>query len=152
HLLDATIVYLFQNKRDKETGAAVIPISKGKAVLGQTKLVTGLNAFLVSGATRTDGDSIDPFFVMLITKPAWDKMKKAQREALVDHELCHMDIDDETGRPMIKPHEVEEFNAIVRRHGLWEESLELFFKSAKQIPLPLKEKPAKVKKAAAANG
>lgn len=154
HLNGATIVYLFQNKRDRATGAAVIPISKGKPVLGQAKLVTGLNAFLVSGATRTDGDEIDPFFVLLITKPAWDRMKAAQRQALVDHELCHFGIDDESGKPTLIPHDLEEFNAIVRRHGLWEESVEQFFKSAKQIPLPLDNKAKKVavKKAAEQNG
>ncbi len=153
HLNGVDIVYLFQNKRDRATGAAVIPKSKGKPVLGVAKLVTGLNAFLVSGATRTDGDEIDPFFVLLITKPAWDRMKAKQREALVDHELCHMGIDDETGKPTLLPHDLEEFNAIVRRHGLWEEGVEAFFKAAKQIPLPLEAKKVAVKKAAAnANG
>src|SRR5437588_328871 len=153
HLNGLDIVYLFQNKRDKATGAAVIPKSKGKALLGKAQLVTGLNAFLVSGATRTDGDEIEPFFVLLITKPAWDKMKPAQRQALVDHELCHMGIDDESARPVILPHDLQEFNAVVRRHGLWSEDVEQCFKAAKQIPLPLEAKKAAVKKAAAnANG
>lgn len=150
HLNGLTIVYLFQNKRDKRTGAAIAPRSKGKALLGQAKLVTGLSAFLVSGATRTDGDEIEPFFVLLITKFTWDKMKAAQRQALVDHELCHMGIDDDSGRPVILPHDVTEFNAIVRRHGLWSDDVQLFFKSAKQMPLPLEAKNIAVRKAAAA--
>lgn len=152
HLNGAEIVYLFQNKRDRATGAAVIPKSKGRPVLGMAKLVTGLNAFLVSGATRTDGDEIDPFFVLLITKPAWDRMKAKQREALVDHELCHMGVDDETGKPTLLPHDLEEFNAVVRRHGIWQEDVEAFFKAAKQIPLPLEAKKAAVKKASEKNG
>lgn len=151
HLNGMTIVYLFMNKRDKKTGASVMPKSKGKALLGQAKLVSGLNAFLVSGATRTDGDEIEPFFVLLITKTAWERMKAKQREALVDHELAHMGIDDESGRPVILPHDLEEFNAIVRRHGLWSEDVQEFFKAAKQMPLPLEAKKAavKVQKAAA---
>ena len=137
HLHGMNVVYLFQNKRDKKTGQAVMPKRKGKDLYGLAKLVTGLNAFLVSGDEATEGDEIEPFFVILITKMSWDRMSKEHKTALVDHELCHCDFDTESGRPSLRDHDVTEFHEIIKRYGPWTHDLEMFFKAAKQIKLPL---------------
>jgi len=153
HLHGMSVVYLFQNKRDKKTGQPVMPKRKGKDLYGQAKLVTGLNAFLASGDTQTDGDEIEPFFVILITKMSWDRMEEKHKTALVDHELMHCDFDTESGRPSLRDHDVTEFHEIVKRYGAWTYDLEMFFKAAKQIPLPLDTDPlAAAPKVVKANG
>lgn len=62
--------------------------------------------------------------VLEVAKPIWDGMTEAQREALVDHELCHVaeaGADEDTGRMKwaIVAHDVEEFAAVIERRGLW---------------------------------
>jgi hypothetical protein len=59
--------------------------------------------------------------------------------ALVDHELCHawaladQDEDNDEADPVklsLRPHDLEEFSCIVRRHGMWREDIEDFVESA----------------------
>jgi hypothetical protein len=38
---------------------------------------------------------------------------------------------------VIAPHDVEEFAAIIRRHGLWKEDVKLFARAVRQCELPL---------------
>ena len=131
------IVYLFQEKVDQKTGQAVMPKSKGKNQYGKAKLVTGLNAFLASGDEETDDDGPKPFFVILITKVAWYRMSKEHKAALVDHELMHCEYDSEGDTLSIRDHDIQEFTEIVKRHGVWNNDLEMFFNAAKQLPLPM---------------
>jgi hypothetical protein len=69
--------------------------------------------------------------VMYIDAENWDKLNKMQQEALVDHELLHLDVRrdkegviryDDCGRPKLKmrPHDWQfgGFNTIARRHGV----------------------------------
>ena len=65
---------------------------------------------------------------------------------MVDHELCHAwaevkqkkddsDSDEEleTDNPVrlgVKPHDLEEFSCIVRRHGLWRDDIQDFVEAA----------------------
>lgn len=46
-----------------------------------------------------------------------------QRRALLDHELCHCKFDEESETFKIRPHDIEEFQEIIERYGLWDESL-----------------------------
>ena len=65
-------------------------------------------------------------FWMEVAEDLWDDLTEAQQTALLDHELCHFGVEetDEGEEDMvILEHDVEEFTAIVRRHGLWGESL-----------------------------
>jgi hypothetical protein len=82
-------------------------------------------------------------FVIFLTRSAWDEMQSAQREALVDHELAHCEVvrekdgsvkEDEDGRTVyrIKRHDVEEFQAVIERHGLYKKDLEEFVEAARQ--------------------
>lgn len=118
HLLEAPIVYVF---------VAPAPKSKGRTVLGRARRVVGLNAFLVALAAGEleplpngdEGEEPDySFFVMEIAHEEWDAATAEEREALVDHELCHMRVDDE-GVMSIVGHDVEEFAAVAARHGAW---------------------------------
>ena len=66
---------------------------------------------------------------MLINDERWSGLTKAQKVALVDHELCHavqkVSKDGESGYGM-RNHDIEEFSEIVQRHGLWTQGLETF--------------------------
>src|SRR5579872_1256574 len=75
----------------------------------------------------------EPDFIMLIDRNMWDGYDERQKLALVDHELCHMRqkrtaegdpmFNQQTGEPlwMIAAHDIEEFNDVIERHGLWNE-------------------------------
>lgn len=60
----------------------------------------------------------------------WKGLNPAQRAALVDHELEHCGVADD-GRYISLSHDLEEFNAIVRRWGLWQEGLHQFVEAAR---------------------
>lgn len=68
--------------------------SKGKIVLGKAHKIGGLNAHLVGLSRRDDlGDEPADFFVIEIAHKAWEALSEPQRVALVDHELCHFDVE-----------------------------------------------------------
>jgi hypothetical protein len=70
----------------------------------------------------------------------WDVLPQKTKVALVDHELCHAwaeanqkEDDDGEAEPVklsMRPHDLEEFSCIVRRHGLWREDVEDFVENA----------------------
>jgi hypothetical protein len=82
-------------------------------------------------------------FVILLQREFWlnDTVTNAQRDALLDHELCHATVridpvtddpaEDERGRIIyrIRKHDIEEFGEVVERHGLWKHDLEAFARS-----------------------
>ena len=143
HLDRVRIEYVFNDSVIK---------SKGRELLGRAKKKSGLDAFLSAPETEDDPN---PFFVIEISKPAWDLLAKSQKRALVDHELCHCLWDVDKGI-YLRTHDVEEFSEIIKRHGLWQPDVEIFAKIAakhiKQIELPLTEAKAKVVKADKSNG
>lgn len=136
HIVDfsVNIRYAFVNKTPK---------TKGKEVWGSCHKITGRNAYLA----RENADQ-EPFFMITISRDVWDVLPQEKRVALVDHELCHAwaevkqakdeaaaDVDEEIEqdnpvRLSVKPHDLEEFSCIVRRHGLWREDVEDFVNEA----------------------
>jgi hypothetical protein len=54
-------------------------------------------------------------FLICFYGDAWDVMDKEQRRAVVDHELCHCKMED--GEWTLIEHDIEDFHAIVDRHG-----------------------------------
>ena len=78
-------------------------------------------------------------FVILLNRDIWedDDFTEDKKRALMDHELCHaagsMTEDgtpkrDERGRRVwrTRKHDIEEFQAIVERHGCYKKDLERF--------------------------
>lgn len=78
-------------------------------------------------------------FVILLNHEAWNRggLNEEQRLAWVDHQLCHCQVvvdangepkTDEQGRTVwrIRKHDIEEFQDIVARHGLYSGDLEKF--------------------------
>lgn len=137
HLHGVRIDYVFISKTDKE-GTPQPILSKGKTVHGRARKVSGLNAFLAQNDHTPDGED---FFVMEISFYSWSLFTPEQRIALVDHELCHFALDEESGTPTIREHDVEEFSEVVKRRGLWQEDVRQFVEiGARQLQLPLATK------------
>ena len=112
--------------------------SKGKAVLARTRLISGLNAWL-AGGMPDDGDEPERFFLIEIAADLWAELDADGREALIDHELCHCGIEqlDSGPRLYVTAHDLEEFVAIVARHGTWRPEVEALVKAGIQGRLPL---------------
>lgn len=127
HLLGVRVEFLMMD---------TMPKSKGKEVWGRAKKIGGLNAFLALGPnTLPDFYADQPFdfFVVEIAEEAWERLTGAGKRALIDHELSHCAVveDEETGvtKLAVVGHDVTEFEAVLRRHGLWNESVEGFVKA-----------------------
>jgi hypothetical protein len=123
HLATVRIDYVFAVEQLKE---------KGKLVWGRAKKISGLNAWLASETRMREAASPEEFFVIEIHKQTWQMLDEKSRKALVDHELHHCDVDMETSKLSTRPHDLEEFNAIVRRYGLWRDDIEFFIRAAKE--------------------
>lgn len=70
-------------------------------------------------------------FVIAFAQPVWHRFTEKQRKALVYHELLHCG-SDENGHFRIEPHDLEEFVAVVKEFGIWDERVR---KMAEQIQL-----------------
>jgi hypothetical protein len=130
HLLNATIVYLFSDQKATKAG---------RPVMAKTKKLSPLERFLGQG--YSEGDDAGADYVILFYAEEWGKLTPAQQLALVDHELCHMTVefDEETDEPSwgLQGHDLEEFRAVVQRHGLWQPDVEEFAATVQQLSLQL---------------
>lgn len=136
HLEQATILYLMTTKNTMRSG---------KLVLGKATKPAGLVRFL-SSAHVAQEEPAD--FIITLNSTAWEeRLTESQKEALLDHELCHcgyeLNGDDEV-KWVIRPHDVEEFAEIIERHGLWEPELERMADAIEQLKLPLASVKAQV--------
>lgn len=115
HLSGISIEYVFALEEIK---------NKGKLVLGRARKMSGLNSFL-----RSSDD--EQFFVIEIWADGWRSMDQTARVALLDHELshCKMEVKEGELRLFTVGHDLEEFNAVVERHGLWAPDVVLFANS-----------------------
>ena len=111
-------------------------------------------------ASDLDRELAEHDFVILLHKPFWTSIDVTdhQRAALLDHELCHAGVaHDTTGEPKVDErgrtvfrlvrHNLEEFNEIAERYGLWKRDLEAFavaLKRSRQLDLLDEKKPAAV--------
>lgn len=109
-LMDANIGFLFREEAQKNKGRMIL----ASAMKVPDKLKTLLN--------------LD--FLIWISEEDWNKMTSSQREALVDHELCHC-VRGSNGFT-IRGHDLEEFHDVVERHGLWRNDVYKFYKLAAQ--------------------
>ena len=115
---DGTLRYIFRSEAAK---------SKGRIVMGKARIKAGLDAHMASapsmGEIVDDLAVPDQVLIVEIAADVWAELNKAKKRALVDHELCHFKVTD-TGKFGILGHDMEEFEIILRRHGLWEPNLE----------------------------
>ncbi|RVT91454.1 hypothetical protein EOD42_22625 [Rhodovarius crocodyli] len=82
-----------------------------------------------------------PAFILTLDAEFWEEASERQREALIFHELMHcMQALDKDGEPRfdaeglpvwaIRPHDIEEFNEVVRRYGAWLPDVKAFISAA----------------------
>lgn len=63
-------------------------------------------------------------FLFTINEDEWNHFNDAQRDALLDHLLCHCNLNPNTEAwALIKP-DVVEFSEVIRRHGFWNPDLD----------------------------
>lgn len=131
HLLEAKISYRVTSRAMSRAG---------KTLAGKARKTCGI----LKHYAQAD-------FMIVVCHTFWNEMIPAEREALVDHELCHCSVEhDEEGNRswVLRGHDIEEFTAVVDRRGLWKEDLKQFGQAvARQLELPL-EADAKSKKKA----
>jgi predicted metallopeptidase len=87
--------------------------------------ITGLRAWLYS---KIDGEQ-DAFFLIQVVVPNWETFEPRQQVAVLDHEICHIDYNDEKDSYALRDHTVQEFPEIVERHGAYHPSLEYFYEA-----------------------
>ena len=68
----------------------------------------------------------DADLILVVNEGIWQQLNLAQRIALLDHEFCHVVWDAESGKLVMRDHDLEEFACIVKRHGAWRDSIKLF--------------------------
>lgn len=121
HLENVRIEYVW---RDKASARG------DKVVLGKARRVSGLNAFL--SRMDQENDEWQDYFVVEIAADTWAGMSAAQRKALVDHELAHFGI-NEKGQLVLVHHDIEEFQAVLQRHGAYKPDLAQFIEIGKGV-------------------
>lgn len=57
-------------------------------------------------------------FTIWFAADAWALLDETQRDALAEHELFHCSWGAD-GKPFLRPHDIEEFNDIIARYGIW---------------------------------
>lgn len=107
-LAGVDIVYVFRDKAKKHGD---------KIVEGTCMVKQGLDAMLAFGLNSSADVQ---FFVIEIAKDLWDDAPPDYREYLVDHELAHTRVERSNGARKLSTvtHDIEEFGAVIQRHGI----------------------------------
>lgn len=123
-LLEARIAFLMRSEASK---------SNGLIVMGRAKKMPA------------ELQVIYPFdFVIWLASDEFSYLSPGQREALIDHQLCHLQWIDDV--PKIKGHDFDgEFLEIINRHGLWWPRSDAFA-VAVQAALPIEPSPDEPKR------
>lgn len=69
-------------------------------------------------------------YVIWISEEDYMKMDDLQREAIIDHELCHCKYG--VSGWTIRPHDIQEFSVVVERHGIYSGDVRRFANAVEQ--------------------
>lgn len=106
-----------------------------RCTLGTAEIIKGRFAFFAMREEEIElqlNSFENPYqmFWMELSGEHWYDLSDEQKAALIDHELCHMavEFDEEKDEPTLylREHDIEEFEEIVQRHGMWTSGLESF--------------------------
>lgn len=104
------------------------PTSRGKEQWAAMRKATPAERAMLDGAAD---------YVLIVALDVWTKLPAPQRLALIDHELCHAGGQNlDTGEWTMEPHDLEEFVAVIDRHGAWRSDVEQFLRAAQRVALP----------------
>lgn len=127
HLVGCPIRFVWRSPARK--------MGKKHVALGTAEVISGRFAWFVMNEEEKElaanfGLESPRMFWIEISADDWQDLTEPQRLALIDHELCHCGVewteDDPEPELHLIRHDVEEFEAILRRHGAWEVGLERF--------------------------
>lgn len=145
-VMDQLIASHHEHLVDSEADIALIWLLKpshsaGKLALGKTVKATDVqNALIGLTSKKLSGYQ----FVIFLDASAWEKFVPDQREALMDHLLCHafaeLEEQNQQGNGgwkfKLRKHDIEEFSEVVQRHGLYLKDLQDFMEIAKDAATP----------------
>jgi hypothetical protein len=98
------------------------PVTGGRVVLGTAEKVSAKAQVHV------------PYdFIICLSADRFALLAPLQKEALINHELCHCQWQED--KASIRPHDVEEFTEILARYGYWWPQAEEFAAVAQQAEL-----------------
>lgn len=118
HLRNVRIDWFWRDKAGRSNGALRA---------GYAKRISGLAALMGTPGAQ-DSEDLD-YFVIVVAEDLWLMSSEAAHKALVDHELSHcvVEMNDEGEvRLSLRTHDLEEFSAVLRRHGAWRPDIEHF--------------------------
>ena len=118
HLQDARIAFVMRNEA---------PVTNGRETMANASKVTAINQTLM-----------EYDFLIWIAEDSWTRITSDQKEALIDHELMHCAGDSRHGWYM-RHHDIEEFNDIIERHGMWKKDLVRMANAVRQLRVPFGE-------------
>lgn len=117
HLRDCRFTFLFRNNGWE---------AKGRTMLGQVRKVSEIDNAIMSAEVGLEPIDI----LMTLNGDEWKQLTTLQREAVIAHELCHVEL-GEKGYELV-PHDVEEFARVVKRYGLWKHDLQQMGDAARE--------------------
>lgn len=125
HVLRHRLECIFRSRHQKKLRSQV---------WATARVVRGREAFLATSPDRRAeiADELGEdwpldFFLIEVALDIWETLNDREKVALIDHELCHLtETDEDPPLPSSRGHDLEEFAAVVDRHGLWEPSLREF--------------------------
>jgi phosphoketolase len=119
---------------DEDVPLVCIFKSKGTRYFAKAKKVKGgLIGFLAQqfiksqDKYRDDDDDVEAFNIIEIIKPLWEQLTATQKDALIDHELCHFAPEGKMRR-----HDLEEFREVIKRHGFYMPDVKEFAEAVKK--------------------
>lgn len=102
--------------------------TKFKLVFDMKEIPTKLGSIRrVSEREKCSG--IDADLMLIVAGVWWNKTENASKEALIDHELAHVEYvikEDGSKQYKMRKHDIEEFLSVVERHGAWTIQLHMF--------------------------
>jgi hypothetical protein len=104
-ICNANIAYLWNTKEMKRKGRNVI--ATAEKCNKKVKAISGFD------------------FIIVVSFPTWNTLTDKQKRAAIDHELTHCCLGDEEeeGKTIIIPHDIEEFLEIIERNNLYKDDL-----------------------------
>jgi hypothetical protein len=128
HLANLKIAYLMKPKKVEEAEETGVPeLNKRKRGRPRTKPMKMWIAKAALLSSRYQAILAKDYrFVIVVNQELWDALSLEQQVAVMDHELCHCVVDTDTGKCAIRKHDLEEFRAVVTRHGFYLADVQAF--------------------------
>jgi hypothetical protein len=118
---------LIKKYHTKASGAAVAYIFKAKHAETAGKVVLGTCAKQSPKSKLLHGWD----YIIELAWDFWCALNQTQREAMLLHELMHIDWDEDVWK--IQPHSVEEHTEVIEAYGLWKPDLQAFARAIMEL-------------------